>query len=255
MKFYISDVEIKTVNKNATIEGSLSLVARTAHFSYIYNPDDPDFKMYKAKTGSGVLIKDGDERIFKGNITEVHYNPDKGIVEITAQDLFSILLSKKIFGRFSGAFSYIAQKLLKGYNINFNINLDALLYKKTNIVSFGKLSLYDILHAAVLSACGDNFKLYIDGNSRINVLVPLAARSKGEFTTGLNIISASFTSQMDYNTARITAIGNNDVVAGSVIHVNETKSGAKGYFLVQRDRHIYTDTHIMELDLKERKFV
>ena len=252
MKFIIDDNEIKTVIKGATIKGSLSLVSRSANFSFIYNENDPDFKKYRAKINSTVTIKNDDNKnIFSGFITRINYLADTKIIEIEASDYFSILLNENVTGRFAGKLLTAINKLLSGLNIFSNIKTS--IENKLNVVSLGNLTRYDILEIFMKNIYAkEEFKLYVDGNSSINILLPFRDNSKGDFIFGENIISAYFSQDNFYNLAKITAIGNENVVSGAVIRIIDKLNNKDGYFTVKNDTHIYGDTYTMELELKER---
>lgn len=252
MKFIIDDNEIKTVIKGATVRGCLSLVSRSASFSFIYNEADPDFEKYKAKIGSGVKIKNDDNKnVFSGFITKINYNQDKKLVEIEASDYFSILLNKNVTGRFTGSITAGLNDLLSGFNIFFDMKTS--LTKKLNVISFGNLSYYDILEIFMKNIYEtEEFKLYIKSDSSIGVLLPLKDNSKGDFILGKNVISAQFSQDGFENIAKITAIGNENVVSGTVIKIIDPKNNKIGYFTVKNDIHTYGNIYTMELDLKER---
>lgn len=253
MKFFIDDKEIKTVNKGATIKGCLSLVSRCANFSFIYNENDSNFEKYKAKINSDVTIEnDEGKNIFKGFVSIINYNQNEKTVEIEALDYFSFLLNSKIAGRFSGGVLSALNKLLSGFNIYSSLIKN--IKKELNVISFGSLSRYDILEILIKNMYEkEEFKLYLDGDNSINVLLPLRDNSKGDFKIGENIISAYFSQEGFENISRITAIGNDDVVSGTIIKIIDPKNNKSGYFTVKSDIHTYADFHIMDLELKERK--
>ncbi|MCD8024521.1 MAG: hypothetical protein LUE64_03205 [Candidatus Gastranaerophilales bacterium] len=252
MKFLIDDVEIKTVIRGAYIEGSLSLVSRSAGLSYIYNPSDSDFALYKAKINSKLVIKNDDgDNIFKGYIQEVSYQTDKHLVNIYARDFLSTLLNTYVTGRFKGTLSSILNNALADFDFTFG--LDSVLQQEVNILSLGEFTYYDIISAAASILYDDDFKIYLDGNSKLQILLPFFNNSKGDFILGQNILSSHFFMQENKNTGRIKAIGQDDVTAGTIIRVIDQDASIYGYFTVVKDKHIYTSVHTMELELKERK--
>lgn len=272
MKFIIDDNEIKTVNKNAAIQGAMNLVARCASFSYICIQDG-EFKAYKAKINSNVLIKnDNNENIFKGRVTSIYYNPDDKTVQIQAEDMLSLLTKIKISGRFKeniisfikNSFKDISiiQKIIDFLNDflnkktripNFN-NLGKI-KDKINIVSLGGMTIYDILQIAVSKMHKTDFKIYLTGNSEIKFLIPSAANAKKELIIGKNVLSASFCAkENDENIASIKAIGDDSIVSGTTVKLIDLNNGAIGYFTVEKDKHVYSDIYTMDLELKERKF-
>ena len=101
---------------------------------------------------------------------------------------------------------------------------------------------------------GDEFKIYLDGDSNIEVLIPSVSSSKGDFRIGENIISSNFNSSSSGNLSTIVSLGNDNIVSGSLIRVIEPKNGFFGYFIVEKDKHIYDFVHTMELQIKERTF-
>ena len=82
--------------------------------------------------------------------------------------------------------------------------------------------------------------------------MPLKDNSKGDFILGKNVISAQFSQDGFENIAKITAIGNENVVSGTVIKIIDPKNNKIGYFTVKNDIHTYGNIYTMELDLKER---
>lgn len=255
MKFYIDDNEIKTVNANATIRGCLSLISRSAKFSFIYNENDSNFIKYKAKINSTVKIKnDNNKSIFSGFITRINYMADKKLVEIEANDYFTILLNEKVTGRFAGKIFNAVNNLLSGLKIYSNLqNIKTAVENKLNVVSLGNLSRYDILEIFIKNLYAtEEFKLYIDGDSSLNVLLPFRDNSRGDFILGENVISAFFSKDDSLNNAFIVAIGDDNIVSGCVIRLIDKINNKKGYFTVKSDVHTYGNTHTMELELKER---
>lgn len=250
MKFFIDGKEIKTVISGATISGSLNLVSRCASFSYIYSPIDKEFEIYKAKIGSLVLIKNESKNIFQGKITSINYQAESKVIQIQAKDLFSILLETKPIGRFKGNLLNVLKQVLDKNNIIPVVN--NFIKNEINIVNFGELTSFDVIKIAINKVYGDDFKLFLDGDLNLNILFPLISNSKADFIIGENIISSNFSSSKIGNTSIITAIGNNEIVSGSVIRVIEPNNGFFGYFVVQKDRHVYSLGHIMELEIKER---
>ena len=252
MKFIIDDNEIKTVIKGATIKGCLSLVSRNASFSFIYNENDSNFEKYKAKVHSKVTIKnDNDKNIFSGFITTINYVRERKLIEIEASDYFSILLNKNVTGRFTGTLFANIKKLLDGFSIFSNIK--TAITKKLNVVSLGNLTYYDILEIFMKNIYEtEEFKLYVDGDSSINVLLPFRDNSKGDFILGENVISAYFSKDSFYNIAKIKAIGNENVVSGTVIRLIDKANNKDAYFTVKSDIHTFGDIYTMELELKER---
>ncbi len=112
MKFIIGGNEIKTVNSGATIDGSLNSISRTARFSYIYAPDN-GFKIYKARVGSFVSIKNDDGRtIFTGLVSEIGYNEANYSVDIKANDFLYFISKIKTIGRFKGTYIDIIDQAL-----------------------------------------------------------------------------------------------------------------------------------------------
>lgn len=252
MKFYIDNTEIKTVIKGAEILGSFHLISREAIFSYIYNANDPLFQIYKVKLGSKVLIKnDNGENIFKGKVENINFSKDKSIVQIQAQDMLYSLVKTKIKGRFKGAFLFILNNLIKDFGIANSIK--NFLSKEINILSLGKLSVYDILSVAAKKMYGDEVKIYLDGDSRIKFLVPKISSLRETLILGRNVLNASFKSKGDKNAAQITAIGNDKVVSGSLVLLYDELKGNSSYFVVQKDKHIFGNIYTMELELLERK--
>lgn len=253
MKFFIDDNEIKTVKQGAVIFGSLNLVSRKALFSYIYNPYDSDFKIYKAKKDSSVLIKNDDgKNIFKGTVYKIEFETEGSEIKIQAEDLLSLLLKIKPKGRFTGSFMSVINKIIGRFS--FLKAMQLVLNKEVNILNLGALSAYDIMFAAASKMYGSEFKIYMNGDGELKFLVPLLSEAKKEFVIGKNIISSSFSSEEEKNTGRIKAIGDDEIVSGSVIKIIEPLSGNFGHFIVEKDVHTYTNTHIMELDVKEKKF-
>lgn len=280
MKFYINTTQIKTVKKGASIEGSLNSVSRIASFSYIYDSKDPNFKDYKARTGFLVLIKnDSNENIFIGLVLSLSYDANSMTMSVTATDLFSVLLNKKIAGRFKGDFITIFNKVMSGYKftsgildkiqkfmqkdlfVNFKKLLDGFSLSsyylekyadKLNVISLGNLSAYDILSIAASKIYGDEFKFYIDGNCRINILLPLYSPPVAELFMGKDIISSSFSVTDGQNRASIMAFGNDKVVAGTTVRIIDPSKNVNGNFVVENDSHIYTNAHTMQLGLRER---
>lgn len=253
MKFLIDFVEVKTVIEGAVIQGSTNLVSREATFSYVYNPDDSDFPSHLVMVGSIVLIQNDDNKnIFRGFVKTIRYNAESKLVEITAQDELSALVNQKIKGRFKGNLIAVIKKVLGGFNINLDLILKFV--DELNIISFGELSIYDVIFRAIQKVYDGEFKIHVDGNSKLKILFPLIANCKGDFIIGKNIISSSFSANKDNNLSVIEAIGDDEVTSGSIIRVLDPDSGLFGYFTVEKDRHTYEKVHKMRLELKERKF-
>lgn len=253
MKFFIDDREIKTINTGAIIEGSLNLVSRCANFSYVFDDKNLEFENYKAKLGSKVLIKnDSNKNIFKGKITSINYQSESKIIQITAHDFLYELVNQKVIGRYKGDFLNIISKAISSNN--FIKSVKKFLDDEINIVSFGDLSSYDVIKLAATKLFGDEFKIYLDGDSNIEVLIPSVSSSKGDFRIGENIISSNFNSSSSGNLSTIVSLGNDNIVSGSLIRVIEPKNGFFGYFIVEKDKHIYDFVHTMELQIKERTF-
>ncbi len=253
MKFIIDGTEIKTVTINALIEGSINSVSRHASFSYIYNPDDSEFKTYKAKIGSDVVIKnDSGKNIFKGEVTQISFQAGSNLIQIEAQDNLYKLLKTKLTGRFRGALDRIISKLISEFDISFMII--SFLTTKINILNLGHLSIYDIIHIAVSKVFEkDGFKIYLDGDNKLKILTPYIDSVKREFYAKRDIIQASYSCDEKSNISNIKTSGDDAIVSGCVIRVIDNEIGALGDFIVESDRHTYSDIHLMELKLKERK--
>ena len=253
MKFIINNIEIKTVLKNAVIRGSFAVVSRCAIFSYIYNPNASNFQNYKAKIGYSVLIKDDNgKNIFQGIITNIDYKTDSKFVTIYAKDRLFMLANTKIKGRFKDTFLSIMRSFVSKFS--FANKIFEFLKEEINIVSLGKFTKYDILKFAVSKIFKDEFKIYLDGDSNLKVAVAAVSENKGEFELGKNILSSVFSSRFNKNTGRIIAFGDNNVVTGSLIKIIDKTGKNSGYFLVKEDVHTFGDSHLMELELEERRF-
>ena len=65
-----------------------------------------------------------------------------------------------------------------------------------------------------------------------------------------NVKNASLELQTVENTSELLAIGNNNVISGSVIEIYEPKTNLTGKFWVVSDEHEYSTTHRMRLGVK-----
>ena len=203
MKLFIDDTEIKTITKGLTIEGGFELVSRACSFSYVYDPSDVLYKKYKARFGSVVLIKnDKGKDIYKGHIVSVNADYSKKLINIKAQDMAYLLLSKKISGRFKGSFLVAIKSLISKYKTLKDA--DKFLKKKINVLSLGSFTPMDIICLA-LSKIHDEFKIYSDGSGSLEVLTPSVSNPKGTLSLGRDILYANFTSKGIKNTAHIKA--------------------------------------------------
>ena len=162
------------------------------------------------------------------------------------------MLETKVKGRYKGTFDAILSKIIGNFNIISKIK--TIVQDEINIVSFGDLSLYDILLIASEKVFKDDFKLYVDGDSKLNILLPLVGESKLDLVFGQNIISSSFSINNEGSSSNITAIGDSSFVSGSIIRLIEPESGLSGYFIVEKDTHNFSDVYTMTLSIKERKF-
>ena len=257
MKFYIDGAEIKTVTEGAEITGGFDLPSRTALFSYVYNNESYMKFEYKVKVGSHVVIKnDNDNKIFTGKVTEITYFKDKNLIKIQAQDMFYELVKRKIKGRYKGTFISILKDFMNKYKITSSIitKITTVLQKEINILSLGKLSVYDIVLVAARKIFGKEIKLYLDGESRIHVLIPRFLDPAANFSIGKNIIDVDFSANEKNNFSSLTVNGDENVVSGSVVSI-EDENGNKGIFIVQKDRHIYGNIYKTVLTVKERKLI
>ena len=257
MKFYIDGIEIKTVTEGAEITGGLDLPSRSALFSYVYNNEEYMKFKYKAKVGSHVIIKnDSDKKIFTGKVTEINYFKDKNLIKIQAQDMFYELIKIKIKGRYKGTLASILKDFMNKYKITSSIitKITTVLQKELNILSLGKLSVYDIILIAARKIFGKEVKLYLDGDSGIHVLIPRLLDPAANFSIGKNIIDADFSANEKNNFSSLTVNGDENIVSGSVISI-EDENGNKGTFIVQKDRHIYGNIYKTVLNVKERRLI
>lgn len=253
MKFFIDDIEIKTVLSGAFLEGSLNLVSRSASFSYVFSLDNPNFPKYNVKKGSNVKIKDdNNENIFQGFVYSIDYEPNGNVVSIKALDFLYLYLDKKVTGRFRGTFLSIIRGFLeKNYSIHEILkNLKNII----NTVSFGNLSVYDILRFSVSLIYGKNCKIYMDGNLKIKVLNYLLNSPIATINTN-DILYSSYSLSFDGNKGMIKAFDNKNIVAGSVVKILDEKNNIESDFIVQSDRHMYEEINTMTLQLKERKII
>ncbi len=163
-------------------------------------------------------------------------------------------LYKKIKGRYKGEALQTLFSILK-CKLPVIENITKILKKKINILNLGKLSMYDIIKLILTEFFGANFKLYIDGYGKINILLPLIDKSVRTLILGEDIISANFTSDKERNTSQIRAIGRDDVVSGSIVKIADVTTGVENTFVVESDVHTYNDVHIMDLSLKERSLL
>lgn len=251
MKFFIDDKEIKTVLDNAVCEGNINLASRCVRFSYIYSIDNPNFPQYKVKNGSIVNLKnDNNENIFQGYVTSISYKTYENVVSIQAYDYLYFLLNKKVKGRFRGTFISILKNFLdKNYSIGEILKN---LKNRINTISFGNLSAYDILQFALYYIFGEGYKIYIDGDSRLKIINSNSVSPSTILTIGNEIISSSFSLKYGENIGFIRAFDNKNVISGCVITIIDKTGNISGDFIVQSDKHIYRNTNIMELYIKER---
>jgi len=253
MKFFIGDTEIKTVVKGALIKGSVNLVSRSAAFSFVSSDEIGGRLQYRAKIGSKVTITNNGKNIFKGNIVKIEYIKDKSIVNIEAEDILKEYLGKKIIGRIKGHFTTVISTL--GCKVNILQSFKDILKKEINIVNLEKLSVYDILKIIFKEFFKADFKIYVDGDGKINILLPFKDSSIADIVLQKDVIEASYKSEFLQNGARIKAIGNDDVISGRVIRLIDYNRGISSYFVVEKDSHSYGDIHTIELELAERRLV
>lgn len=252
MKFFLNDNEIKMVLKGATIQGNLGLVSRIASFSYPFCADIPQTLQYKAQIGSTVVIEnDSNKKIFKGKVSKITLDEKQKIITLEAHDELLDMLLTFPKGRFKGKMLTVLSNLKCKFKALDTI--EKFLNRDINIVNLGKLNLFEIIKLILKKFFGDEFKLYIDGYGNLSVLLPFINNKKAVFKMGKDIISAEFSSDKKQNTAKITAFGNDEAVSGAVIEIIDDKKGVSGHFLIEKDVHTFSDNHIMDLYLKERK--
>jgi len=255
MRFFINDKEIKTVISGASLEGSIDLVSRTIHFAYVYSGDNQNFPKYKVKIGANVKLQnDKGENVFQGFINSIDYKTNENIVSIQAVDYMYLLLHRQVTGRFRGTFLSIINKFIGKHQSvqDFLKNLK----NKINVISFGNLSAFDILRFCTSFVYGKHCKIYMDGNQKIKVFNYVTMKPVAKLKIGQEVISSSFSTNMLEDTSSIIAFDNKDVIAGCVIKIIDENGKNSGDFLVQSDRHVYTNTkNTMELQLKERSLL
>ncbi len=264
MNVEIDNKEILLLLSGVLIYGSFNTIARNASFSFLYDENNAEFQNIKAKTGSKVVIKDNSKTVFKGRVTRVEYFPAEKRIQILAQDSLSLLLNRKLTGRFSGDILSVISQAIKELNLDgavdfikdaFSFEIKTLILQSynTNILSFKTLSAYDIISAALYKYFKNNFKLYIDGNSKLKLFTPFLSTPKDELAFGSDIISSSFSCNEEENLCQIKAFGNLEIVSGKVITLNNSQKN--GQFVVIEDVHEYKAVHTMTLLLKERSFL
>ncbi len=251
MKIFINDTEIKTILKGVSIQGSLSSASRIAKFEFVYSPLS-DIPEYRVKIGSNVLISDNNMNVFKGEVIEIVYIEEQNIIKIQAQDYVSLLLKTYVKGRYQGSLFEIISKVLGGFNFNLGVDLNKI-KQSINIVSFGNLTAFDVITSALYALYKDDFKLYTDGYSNLKVLFPLVSKSSFELDCRKNVVSSMFKADVKGGFSKITIRDvNSYIVAGDVIKLVDFDKKISGEFVVEDDCHIFSDTHLVTLTLKER---
>ena len=252
MKLFIDNVEIKTVADKIVIQGSMGLVSRTCLFSYVYDFSDENYKKYKVKINSDILIQDDyGENVFRGIVVSIKSDKENKLLNIKAQDMLYPLITSKVTGRFKGEFIKVINNFFSKFEIVKDIK--AILALKVNIISLGTLTVLDIISAVLSKIHGANFKIYLDANSKLKIFLPLIQSPNENLIIGENVFQASFSAEANENTVYIKALGNKNVVSGSTVRLINNDDGQKGDWIVCFDKHTYGNTYTMELELKERK--
>lgn len=186
----INDIEILTVQEGLTWAGSKDEVARTLTFSFLYAPEDNNIPVYKAKCGDKVRWTENNKTLFYGYVSNIDYDTDGDIVNVTCIDLSIRLLKSKCIGRFKGTIDELANRVCSACNLisGFNTGNNHI----HNIVSEGDLSYYDIINTACKTLY-ERYCIFLDGLTL--KLVPHDVKAQLKIKD--NIRSSGFSSNID----------------------------------------------------------